>query len=783
MAVGGVAADVIADGSEFGPSLQRVLARHRNETIDVDVQLSRDSLGRLRDARGRFVAEGRRAGSGFGQGFERSAGAGISRALRDIGSQIGSISASIGRVAGMSTGFLLIGASAAVATGQIIAFVAALAPAVGILAGLPAAFGVAVAGIATLTVALRGMGDAFSAALGDDVAAFEEALEGIAPAAADTARALRDVAPAWRDLQRSVQDAFFAGFADELRDISDVLVGPLQAGMTSAASALSGLVTGFADVAASAASVEFISGSFTALSNVIDNVSGPLSALLASLIAVGNAVNEAFGGESAGSGLAGMIQQLADFLDAAAAGGDAVSWVESAMTVFSQLGAILAPIGGILSSIGSAASSAGGSILGAFGTALQAIDDFLASAEGAAFLTELFATLGDLGGALGPVFSALGSALTPLLGTAGDLVQILGPGLTTLINALGDGLAAAAPSLLVLGDAVVSLVEAAAPLLPILGEWLGSLIELGASLLTGLVPAVEVAVGLLEAFSPILPAVIELANVLVESMIPAWEQWADSAGLLLGPLSDIVSTLVAELMPVALELLPLIGDLAMVFSEEFGQAIIDALPAILQLTSAFVEFAQFALPPAVEGAKILAQALGGLITIVGTVIGWFIDLGAEVFQSGQQAGRAIQDFVNLVRNGFNQVKGWIDDVVSWFAELPGRILGAIGNLGDQIWGSITSSLGDIGEFFGFANGGIITSPTVAALAEDGRPEVVIPLTKPARAQQLAAESGLTQILNVGSSEPRSPVNVVINVHGGDLREVRRTIEDVMAEYA
>ncbi|MFI7467403.1 hypothetical protein [Nonomuraea sp. NPDC049646] len=45
-----------------------------------------------------------------------------------------------------------------------------------------------------------------------------------------------------------------------------------------------------------------------------------------------------------------------------------------------------------------------------------------------------------------------------------------------------------------------------------------------------------------------------------------------------------------------------------------------------------------------------------------------------------------------------------------------------------------------------ADGGIITSPMVSLLGEGGKPEVVIPLTKPARARQLAEQSGLTSIL-------------------------------------
>ncbi|MEZ0073628.1 hypothetical protein [Planotetraspora sp. GP83] len=54
----------------------------------------------------------------------------------------------------------------------------------------------------------------------------------------------------------------------------------------------------------------------------------------------------------------------------------------------------------------------------------------------------------------------------------------------------------------------------------------------------------------------------------------------------------------------------------------------------------------------------------------------------------------------------------------------------------------------------YDHGGIVDSPTVALLGERNRREVVIPLTKPERARQLAAESGLTRILGTRAT-PRA----------------------------
>ncbi len=65
-----------------------------------------------------------------------------------------------------------------------------------------------------------------------------------------------------------------------------------------------------------------------------------------------------------------------------------------------------------------------------------------------------------------------------------------------------------------------------------------------------------------------------------------------------------------------------------------------------------------------------------------------------------------------------------------------------------------------------AFGSIITKPTTIFAGEDG-PEVVIPLTKPQRARQLAAQSGLADV--IGSPGRGSTFNIVQNIHSSEPR--------------
>ncbi|MFE2492061.1 hypothetical protein ACFXGR_54740 [Streptomyces mirabilis] len=94
------------------------------------------------------------------------------------------------------------------------------------------------------------------------------------------------------------------------------------------------------------------------------------------------------------------------------------------------------------------------------------------------------------------------------------------------------------------------------------------------------------------------------------------------------------------------------------------------------------------------------------------------------------------------------VSGLISGIVSLFSGLPGKILAAVGNTGSQIISKIKSGIpSSVRKYLPFAKGGIVYGPTHALIGEAG-PEVVIPLTKPKRAAQLVAQSGLLGILGL-----------------------------------
>lgn len=65
---------------------------------------------------------------------------------------------------------------------------------------------------------------------------------------------------------------------------------------------------------------------------------------------------------------------------------------------------------------------------------------------------------------------------------------------------------------------------------------------------------------------------------------------------------------------------------------------------------------------------------------------------------------------------------------------------------------------------GYENGSIVYREEVARVAERNRPEVIIPLTKPARARELAQQSGLTRMLDGGGYRgPKTVIEGGVNV--------------------
>src|SRR5690606_15550346 len=147
---------------------------------------------------------------------------------------------------------------------------------------------------------------------------------------------------------------------------------------------------------------------------------------------------------------------------------------------------------------------------------------------------------------------------------------------------------------------------------------------------------------------------------------------------------------------------------------------------------------------------------------------------------------AVQGFAEGVGNAFGQVGEFIDNVVQWFKDLPGRVADALSSLASTVSNAVSDAVGSVSDYIpGLATGGIVNRDGIYRLAEGGRKEVVIPLTRPRRAQQLADASGLTGMLagrHGGGDGGEAPVvNVYTNTISPEVLQdkVERALAQVI----
>lgn len=608
MRIGEAEIGVVADGGEFNRQMARMMddTRRRWQKFSRDnandTKMWRDANGKLRDEFGRFVAEGNR---GF---LNLGIGAG------NFGKILTGVVGGFTRIAAGATALGSVIGLLGAATASAIQFAAALAPAAGAVAALPAVIGVAAAAVATLQVALAGVGDAFAAAASGDAEEFNTAIAGLAPNAQSAARALREITPQFQALQQSVQNAFFAGFDATLRSIAATLVGPLTAGMTAAASAMSGLTTRIGEAVTSGAGVAFIQSSFAALSNIIANLTEPVGLLIEAFLSLGSSINLAFGGEAAGAGLANMITQFAAFINTAADSGAAIGWVEGAMAVFSQLGVIIQQVVGIIGAVGSVAADTGGNILGAFGAALTSVNAFLSSAQGISTLTAIFTTLNTVGALFGDVLSGLLPVIAPLVG---QLVSGLVPILQSLVPILVQIGALAAPIF-------SQILAAVMPLIPPLLSLVSAILPLAAQLFTSLVTAA----------APLLEALTTLLVSILTPLIPALE-----------PLLMIFGELAITLSEILTPVIQLIGDILLWVVNEI------IVPYVIPILELLAEWVGVQLTAAFQ---LMADVFTAVINAIVAVATWLKDQFQTQFAAMklgfQLLGQAFQTAGNFIKN-------------------------------------------------------------------------------------------------------------------------------------
>lgn len=651
---------------------------------------------------------------------------------------LGGIAGRIGGLLASGLRFAAIGIAAAGAAQGVIALTAALAPAAGIIAAGPAVILGYQAALGTLKLALDGVSEAFSAALTGTAEEFQKTLEKLSPAAQAAAREVRALKPAFDDLKTSVQDAFFSQITGEITKTANALRGPLLSGLTRISAAWGDAAKGVLGYVRGSQGVSNVRSILNATGLSIEGLSQTTNKLTAGLLQVAAVVSDRFGTELAG-GISNLGQRFGEFLQRAASGGDAVRWVDQALTVFAQLGDILGNLRSTFGGIADAASGAGAGVLGTLQQITQAVSDFINSTQGQTAIGNIFSTVATIGAqlrpilaalvtqigqiapALAPVFTALGPALVGVINSLGPAIAAIVPSLQTVAAALADGLGRI--DLAPLGASIGSVLTALAPLLPLAGELVNvlgaALAPVLENLAAGFQPIISALVG---ALLPVLPGVAAAFVQVATAMRPLAAGFGQAIAQVFASLAPVLSAAAAAFQRIAVAivpvytalagaLLPLLPQLVQAFDAVL-QAVLPVLPSLAGLVESLAPLAVMVirlLAPVLQfGAAFVSwQAMTIVVPLIQGVVGAINFLAAAI--SG--AATFIVNLPSMITSGLSAAAGLItaafNAVVDFFMLLPGRIMAGLQALPGLLSNLFHLALQAVGTVIGTGIGLII----------------------------------------------------------------------------
>lgn len=488
-----------------------------------------------------------------------------------------------------------------------------------------------------------------------------------------------------------------------------------------------GLATGaqrFADFIAAARESgqlrEWLSAGLSALGDLV-TVIGNLAKIVGAVFAAANA--------SGG----GLLSTLVDVT------GQVLAFVRSAeganalAQIFTGLHAVVTGLLPVLAAIGQAVVTSIAPAIAQLGPIIG--QAFTALAPAIAPLGQALAALAPV---LGAATQALVSILVPALAALAPIVSALAPVIAAVVGqlggALGSAISAIAPALVQLAQTLAPLIEGFGGLLvqalqlaaPALGQLLTALSpiigQLGGALLQALSAVLPVLSALAGVFTSVLLAVLNAVMSVLPVVVQAIQQLAGVVSTALQaatPVLTEVGTLLGQIAGQILSaLLPVIPPLASAFLS-IVTALLPILPPILQLVSALLPpllgLITSLLPIIVQAAGLFATLVSAIAPLITQIAQLLIPIIQALFDFVQPIFTAIvsvisgamqviqgviQVVMGLISGDWNKawsgiknilggiwgaIKGVVADgiggLLSWFASLPGRILGALGNLG------------------------------------------------------------------------------------------------------
>jgi phage-related protein len=503
--------------------------------------------------------------------------------------------------------------------------------------------------------------------------ALAQAMRSAGAAAAATANALAKLAPnarafvdevihlkgAWESLRFDVQQRLFDGLAGSLRTAAGSILPVLHTQLVQSAGAVNDMGRGVLETAGHMASSGVLGQALGSANRGLESLTRIPAQVIQGFLQIGAAAGPAFDRITGGVGrLADSISQR---LNKAFSSGGMQQAINTAIGLLSQLGTVAGNLVGLVGEVLSTAQASGGGFVNTLVQISGALKVAFATPAVQEGLRSLFSLTSQIASTAAPLLLQALQVIAPVLSTLGPPLQVL---VTTLGAALRPVIAALGPVLVTAAQAIGQLVIAAAPLLPVIGQ-------LAAALLPSLTPLLAGAGQIFQQLAPLVAAVAGAIGQLLGPVLAVLPQ-------LITPAVSLLTTLTGAILPPLTQLisqLPL-GQLG----QSFAQIAVALAPVLTQLAVLAGQYLQAMMPlllPIITAFSRLAAIFSGeLARVVQAVVVPALRMLADLL-SGNLSG--------AVSNAGQLLSGLAQTVTQVFTQLPGEVLGVLGDLAGQLF--------------------------------------------------------------------------------------------------
>ena len=420
------------------------------------------------------------------------------------------------------------------------------------------------------------------------------------------------------------------------------------------------------------------------------------------------------------------------------------------------------------------------------------------------FIYRLSQTNETVANAISSAWSAITSALEPVIKifseAAEQIATEVGPEFEKTMQVISESIAELAPQFAELGGLIA---EIASLLVGMLAENVGILIEMWMGLAAEVIPMViEVLPILMEVFSSVLsvilqvvmavlPIIVELISMvipiileIVQVVLPILLEIFTTVFMvilevvmavlpvfveLLSAVIQVIMTLVEIALPMILEVVQMVLPVVLAII----QAIIPVIAAVLQvLVSVIVGVVVPAINMILQVVQIVFPFIQMIISNALAVITGILQAAMALIQGNWSgAWNAIKGIATTIMNNivsffsgidlFSVGKSIIDGLINGIKSMAGAVVGAIANIVPAPLRGAVSKV--VGAIPGFAEGGVVSAPTLAWVGEGGDTESIIPWNSSQRSKDLWVQTG--QALGMlDDGGPNDSANAVIRAN-------------------